>query len=271
MAGQRKDQPLRETLDRVIFGIETPSGKAYDVFLLVVISLSVAVAMAASVSSLNQVHWRMFRDLEWAFTFFFTADYLLRLYSARKRLAYAYSFTGIVDFVSFVPTYLSILIPGTQFLVAVRFLRMLRVFRVLNLSSFQTEIHALTAAMKASRNRILVFVFFVLVCVVVLGSMMYVIEGPENGFTSIPMSIYWAVVTLTTVGYGDLSPQTPLGQMLSNVIMLLGYSIIVIPTGIVATVGAAEVSQGRSNCTRCGATGHRKDARFCYNCGGAMG
>jgi len=265
---QRKVSP--DNLSRVIFGADSAGGRAYDIGHIVVILTSVAVTMAASVASLNAAHGSILHTAEWVLTGLLTLDYCLRLFSVRNRLRYARSFFGMVDLVSILPTYLGVLIPGTQFLSTVRFLRILRVFRVFNLSSYHNEMQALFLALKTSRRRIVVFIFFVLVCVVVLGSLMYTIEGPANGFTSIPLSIYWAIVTLTTVGYGDLSPQTPLGQLLSNVIMLLGYSIIVIPTGIVATSGRGRVPADGPSCPDCGAAGHQTDAFFCRKCGAGL-
>lgn len=255
------------SLNRVIFEAGTPGGRAYDMAHIAVVLSSVAVTMAASVASINDAHGQALHTLEWVFTVLFTLDYGLRLYAATNRMRYARSFFGVVDLLSVIPTYLSIVVPGSQFLSTIRFLRILRVFRVLNLSGYQSEMQAFFAAISASRKRIVVFVFFVLVCVVVLGSLMYTIEGPENGFESIPLSIYWAIVTLTTVGYGDLSPRTPLGQVLSNVIMLLGYSIIVIPTGIVATAGRSGRVGARPVCPGCSAVFHQDDALFCRKCG----
>lgn len=255
------------SLKRVIFESGTPGGRVYDIAHIAVVLSSVAVTMAASVASFNAAHGALLHTIEWVFTGLLTLDYGLRLYTVTNRMRYARSFFGIVDLVSFLPTYLSVLVPGSQFLSTVRFLRILRVFRVLNLSSYQAEMQALFLAMKASRKRVVVFIFFVLVCVVVLGSLMYTIEGPENGFTSIPLSIYWAIVTLTTVGYGDLSPRTPLGQVLANVIMLLGYSIIVIPTGIVVTTGRFGRVGRNPICPGCSATDHTEDALFCRKCG----
>lgn len=271
MNGTAQRKVLPDSLSRVIFGADSAGGRAYDMGHIAVILTSVAVTMATSVAALNAVHGTLLHTVEWVLTGLLTLDYCLRLFSVRNRLKYARSFFGVVDLVSVLPTYLSFIVPGSQFLSTVRFLRILRVFRVFNLSSYHDEMQALFSALKASRRRIVVFVFFVLVCVVVLGSLMYAIEGPENGFTSIPISIYWAIVTLTTVGYGDLSPRTPLGQLLSNVIMLLGYSIIVIPTGIVATSGRGGTRPDGPSCPECGAAGHQTDAVFCRKCGKRLG
>ena len=267
----RKEKNLRRSLESMVFGANTPAGRAYDIAHLTVIVMSVLITMASSVVSINRVHGTLLSSAEWVLTVIFTVDYFFRLYSVSRRLSYAGSFFGIVDLVSILPTYISILVPGTRFLSTIRFLRILRVFRVFNLSLYQKEMHALYRAIRLSRRRIAVFIFFVLVCVVVMGSLMYTIEGPDNGFSSIPLSVYWAIVTLTTVGYGDVSPQTPLGQLLANVIMLLGYSIIVIPTGIVVTAKHEESAvRGSGLCSECGAQDHQKDAVYCRKCGAEL-
>lgn len=259
---------FRTTVRSVIFQADAPWGRLYDVCHISVILVSVAVTMAASVESLNRAYGTFLHLAEWILTALFTVDYALRLYSVRNRPRYARSFFGLVDLLSILPTYLSVVFPAGRFLSMVRFLRMLRVFRVFDLSGYQAEMQALYSALKASRKRITVFIFFVLVCVAVAGSLMYTLEGPAHGFTSIPLSIYWAIVTLTTVGYGDLSPQTPLGQLLANVIMLMGYSIIVVPTGMVVTAGS--FGAGARQCPSCGVRGHQRDAVFCRKCGAAL-
>jgi voltage-gated potassium channel len=268
----KTERGFRNSIESAVFGMHTPAGKAYDIAHLMVIVVSVIVTMLSSVTAVERVHRSLLSTAEWVLTGLLTVDYILRLYSVnRRRSAYAFSFFGVVDLVSILPTYLSILVPGTRFLSTIRFLRILRVFRVFNLSIYQNEMLTLYRAIKMSRRRIAVFIFFILVCVVVLGSLMYTIEGPENGFTSIPLSVYWAIVTLTTVGYGDVSPQTPLGQLLANVIMLLGYSIIVIPTGIVVTARNEETAvRGRVSCPECGVSDHQKDAVHCRRCAAAL-
>jgi len=266
----RSSTTLRKIIEATIFQSETRRGKVYDIVHITVIISSVIITMASSVASLQQAYGEVFYGVEWGFTLALSIDYIFRLYSVQNRLRYARGFFGVVDLISVLPTYLSLLIPGAQFLAGVRFLRILRVFRIFNLPNYQYEIQALYEALEASKRRIVVFIFFVLTCVIVLGSLMYTIEGPENGFTSIPLSIYWAIVTLTTVGYGDISPGTPLGQLLSNLIMLLGYSIIVIPTGIVVTVGGRQARKSSTICPNCSVGEHREDAVYCWKCGRSL-
>jgi len=274
----------KEKLRRIIFEADTPAGKIYDVALILTIALSVVCVMLDSVAGIRREVGSLLYGIEWVFTALFTIDYAVRLRCVERPAKYARSFFGIVDLLSITPTYLSLFIPGSQYLAAIRFLRVLRTFRVLKLSTYQRESHLLMNAMRSSARRILVFIFFVLTLVVVLGSLMYVVEGVENGFTSIPRSIYWAVVTLTTVGYGDISPQTGLGQTIAAAVMILGYSIIVIPTGIIATaVSNEELAQNRSDalppdfhplssasCPSCTAGGHASDASFCRRCGAPL-
>ena len=266
-----KRNEVKARLNTIIFGADTPLGRAYDIGLLIVIGASVLMVMLDSVASLHTQYGRFFYAIEWGFTVFFTLEYLVRLWCGENATRYAFSFFGIVDFLGVIPTYLGLLMHGSRYLVAIRFLRMLRVFRVMKLSSYEGELHAMNAALKNSRRRILVFLFFVLTMVVVLGALMYVIEGETNGFTSIPTSIYWAIVTLTTVGYGDISPGTPLGQTIAAVLMILGYSIIVVPTGIVS-VEAARSAQttGTPPCPACLRAGHDTDAIHCKFCGAPL-
>jgi len=264
---------IKSWLNTVIFGADTPLGRAYDIALLAVIGLSVSMVMLDSVADLNAKYGSFFRISEWVFTAFFTLEYLVRLWCGDNAMRYAVSFFGIVDFLGVIPTYLTLLLPGTpgRYLVAIRFLRVLRVFRVLKLSSYEGELRAMSMALKASSRRIAVFLFFVMTMVVVLGSMMYVVEDPISGFTSIPRSIYWAIVTLTTVGYGDISPVTPLGQTIAALLMIMGYSIIVVPTGIVSVEAArsAQLGDGRA-CPSCRRGGHDGEAAHCKFCGTAL-
>lgn len=278
---ERADRPapLRARLHEVIFEADTPAGKAFDVVLIVAILASVAAVMAESIESVRLEHGAALRAAEWVFTVLFTIEYGLRLACVGSPRHYATSFYGIVDLVAIVPTYLSALFPGAQYLLVVRLLRILRVFRVLKLAQYLSELDVLVRAMRASARKIAVFVFCVLTLVVVFGSLMYLIEGAENGFTSIPRSIYWAIVTLTTVGYGDLSPQTPLGQAFAAAIMILGYGIIAVPTGIVTVelahasrasqVVSGQVVSGQA-CPSCTAEGHDVDARYCRRCGARL-
>jgi voltage-gated potassium channel len=270
-------QKLKTRVHEIIFEADTPAGKAYDVILLIAISLSVLVVMLDSVSSIQQVHGESLYILEWAFTLLFTVEYGVRLWCVGRPAKYARSFFGIVDFLGIIPTYLGLLIHTSRFLIVIRFLRMLRMFRVLKLSSYEGEGRMFLRALKASRQRIAVFLFALMTIVVVLGSLMYVIESTapngSDGFTSIPKSIYWAIVTLTTVGYGDISPATPLGQSLAALLMILGYSIIIVPTGIVSVEVAQSVISKKTNtqvCPECVAEGHDNDAVYCKYCGAKL-
>jgi voltage-gated potassium channel len=262
----------REKLRRIIFEADTPAGKLYDVALILTITLSVVCVMLDSVAGIRKEAGSLLYGMEWVFTALFTVDYIVRLRCVERPGKYARSFFGVVDLLSITPTYLSLFVPGSQYLAAIRFLRVLRTFRVLKLSTYQRESHLLMNALRSSARRILVFIFFVLTLVVVLGSLMYVVEGAENGFTSVPRSIYWAIVTLTTVGYGDISPQTGLGQTIAAAVMILGYSIIVIPTGIVASAVTREelAEEDKRSCPSCTAGGHSSDATFCRRCGASL-
>ena len=260
------DLTPRAKLAKIIFDADTPAGKIYDIALLIVIAASVVVAMLDSVSGIEATRGRVLSLLEWILTALFTLDYLVRIYCVARRLSYALSFFGLVDLMSVIPTYLSLLVPGSQYLATLRFLRVLRMFKVLKLSTYFNESMILLQAVKASYRRIIVFLLFVLTIVVVLGSLMYTVEGESNGFTSIPRSIYWAIVTLTTVGYGDISPQTSFGQAIAAVIMILGYSIIVVPTGIVASA-VPRTNPRRITCTECGNAENDEDASYCKQCG----
>lgn len=269
----RKYGRIRVFLHEVIFEADTPLGKAFDVLLLVSILLSVLAVMLDSVESINAVHGDVLYRVEWFFTILFTVEYALRLSCVGRPSRYATSFFGVVDLLAIVPTYLSILIPGSQYLLVVRVLRVLRVFRILKIVKYVGEAHMLLDALRASRRKITIFLFAILNLVTILGSVMYLIEGAENGFTSIPQGVYWAIVTLTTVGYGDISPGTPTGKAVASFIMILGYGIIAVPTGIVT----AEISYAMSGkkittraCHECSAEGHDMDAVFCKNCGARL-
>jgi voltage-gated potassium channel len=261
----------RDTLYTVIFEAETSAGKWFDILLILSILASVITVMFDSVSSIRVQYGSLLNALEWIFTIGFTVEYLLRLICVSRPLLYATSFFGIVDLLAIIPTYISLFIPGSQYLLIVRVLRILRIFRVLKLVQYLGEALLLMKALRASSRKITVFLFTVLTMVIILGSLMYLIEGAQNGFTSIPRSIYWAIVTLTTVGYGDISPKTNLGQLLAAGIMILGYSIIAVPTGIVS-VELSRVSSGKQvhPCKDCGAEGHDADAFFCKYCGAEL-
>ncbi|UCF31936.1 MAG: ion transporter [bacterium] len=260
---------VRDVLHEIIFEANTPAGKWFDVLLILSILTSVTVVMADSVGTIRVGRGRFLLGAEWFFTVLFSIEYVLRLISVRSPLRYATSFYGVVDFIAIVPTYLSLIFPATKYFVVLRILRILRVFRVLKLIQYLKEANLLMRALSASRRKITVFLFTVLTLVTIFGSLMYVIEGEVNGFTSIPKSVYWAIVTMTTVGYGDLSPQTALGQALASLIMILGYSIIAVPTGIVTVQISQAMAKGASTqaCSNCGREGHDPDAAFCKFCG----
>lgn len=268
---QSKTTPWRETLHEIIFGAETPAGKWFDILLIVCILTSVLAVMLDSVSGISKNYGSLLTAIEWFFTIIFTVEYILRLICVGRPLLYATSFFGIVDLLAIIPTFISLLIPGSEYFLVVRILRILRIFRVLKLVQYMKEAVFLMKALRASMRKIIVFLFTVLTLVIILGSIMYLIEGAENGFTSIPRSIYWAIVTLTTVGYGDISPQTNIGQMLAAGIMILGYSIIAVPTGII-TVELSQLSSKKSTrlCNDCSTEGHDVDADFCKHCGAKL-
>lgn len=262
----------RARVFEVTFGHETAAGKGFDVLLILAILASVAVVMLDSVAAL-EAHHPLFLRAEWVFTVLFTVEYALRLVSVRRPSGYALSFFGVVDLLAILPTFLSLLVPGGQYLIVIRILRVLRVFRVLKLAQYVGEARVLGLALRASRYKITVFLFTVLTIVVVVGSLMFLIEGPEHGFTSIPRGVYWAIVTLTTVGYGDIAPETPLGQAMAAMVMIMGYGIIAVPTGIV-TVELANQARRKPQgppCQACGAPDHDLDARFCRRCGATLG
>jgi voltage-gated potassium channel len=267
-----KNTKWRHKIHEIIFEADTPAGKMFDIILIITILLSVMIVMLDSIAEVNKNYGRTIYILEWIFTILFTVEYLFRLTTVGKPLKYAFSFFGVVDLLAILPTYFSLLLPGSQYFLVIRILRLLRVFRVLKLVQYVGEARMLTTALKNSKRKIVVFVFTVLTLVVIFGSIMYVIEGEKNGFTSIPRSVYWAIVTLTTVGYGDISPSTPLGQAIAAVIMILGYGIIAVPTGIVTaemTVAAGKKVSTQA-CLECSAEGHDSDAVFCKYCGARL-
>jgi voltage-gated potassium channel len=260
----------REALNQIIFGSETAAGRRFDIALIVAILLSIVVVMLDSVYELQQRYAALLLWSEWFFTGLFTLEYALRLICVRRPWLYARSFFGIVDLLSILPAYLGLLMPGAEYLLTLRILRLLRIFRVLKLSEYLEEADILLVALANSVRKITVFLYAVLTLVVVFGSLMYVVEGPTAGFTSIPKSVYWAIVTITTVGYGDIAPQTPLGQMIASTIMIMGYGIIAVPTGIYsAELLNTQKHQNLDNraCQNCGAASHDFDAAHCKYCG----
>lgn len=258
--------PWRQRLHEVIFEADTPSGKLFDLALILSIIVSVVVVMLDSVVLLRSTYGGLFLRLEWGFTLLFTIEYILRLSCIGQPLKYARSFYGIVDLLSILPTYLSLFVTGGQYLLVIRILRLLRVFRVFKLAQFVGESNYLAQALRASWRKIAVFLFSVLLAMVIFGAVMYLVEGPTNGFTSIPRSIYWAIVTMTTVGYGDISPQTSLGQGIASLVMICGYGIIAIPTGIVTSELTFKRQLSTQACPECGAEGHDQNAKYCKSC-----
>jgi len=262
-------QPWKLKLHEVIFEADTKQGKRFDVCLIFTILLSIIVIMLDSVKEINLAFANELLIAEWLFTFLFTIEYVLRIMIVKQPLKYIFSFYGIVDLLSILPTYISFFVPGSQYLISIRFLRVLRIFRVLKLMQFVNEAAFLADSLKRSSKKITVFMLTVVILVSIFGSLMYIIEEPKNGFTSIPKSIYWAVVTLTTVGYGDIAPQTSLGQGISAIIMILGYGIIAVPTGIVTAELTRQTKHAKNTqvCFNCNYPDHDDDADFCKKCG----
>ncbi len=261
----------RERVWRIIFLSDTPAGRTFDVILLVLISASVLVVMMESVEPLRLKHQQEFLTAEWIFTILFTMEYIARLLVVRNKRRYVLSFFGIVDLLSLLPTYLALLVAGSQYLMVIRVLRLLRMFRVLKMARHFGQANVLLNALRASSPKIAVFLFAILTLVTIEGTLMYLVEGEHNpGFSSIPQSIYWGIVTITTVGYGDVTPLTVVGKILASFIMLTGFSIIAVPTGIVsAEIGKSirQVSMDNRRCRDCGWTGHDPAANFCKHCG----
>jgi len=263
---------MRNRIHVIIEGTDTRLGKLFDIVLLIAILTSVAVVMLDSVLYMRLQYGTLFFYAEWFFTILFTIEYLLRLFSAPNRFRYAFSFFGIVDLLSVLPSYLSLLFVGMQYLLVIRILRILRVFRVLKLKAYMQQAGFLASALKTSQQKITVFFLSLVLLVTIFGSVVYVVEGPENGFTSIPLSIYWAVVTVTTTGYGDMSPKTPIGQAIASMVMITGYAIIAVPTGIF-TAELARNMRPQLNpitCPNCGKFGHAVGAGYCDRCGHAL-
>ncbi len=266
--------PRKEKIHEIIFEADTPMGKAFDIVLMIFILLSVLVVMLESVDRIANNHHQLFFVLEWIFTIFFTIEYILRLYCTYNPKKYAMSFYGIIDLLAIIPTYLSLLIVGTHYLVVIRALRLLRIFRIFKLVKFLNEGNIIIRALIKSRAKILVFMLFILLMVTILGSIMYLVEaGYNEKFDSIPRSIYWAIVTLTTVGYGDISPSTEFGQFIAAFVMLLGYAVLAVPTGIVSAEMVSEANKEAATstntqaCRYCSQEGHDDDAVHCKYCG----
>lgn len=262
-------ESLRLRLRHIIFGTNTPAGRLFDQLLIVTIIASVIAVMLDSVQDIHEQYENLLYALEWGFTLVFTVEYLVRLWISDRPGRYAFSFYGVVDLLSVLPTYISLVAPGANYLLTIRILRVLRIFRVMRLLSFMSEANFLIRALTRARRKIAVFLFTVLVVMISFGSLMYVIEGPDNGFTSIPRSIYWAIVTVTTVGYGDITPHTILGQAIAALAMITGYAIIAVPTGIVTAEITSAMHRDRFSreCPNCHLHEHEKDALHCKRCG----
>lgn len=264
--------PWRRKIYTIIFEADTPAGKAFDVALLCAILLSVAAVTLDSVNEISARFGHQFHIVEWGFTLLFTMEYLLRVLSVGRPLRYVFSFFGLIDLLSILPTYLSLFFAGAESLLVLRSLRLLRIFRVLKLARYLSQAEVLRDGLKASGPKIIVFLGTVVTLIIIMGTLMYLVEGEENGFTSIPRSMYWAVVTMTTVGYGDIAPRTVTGQALAALVMILGYSIIAVPTGIIsAELGKAAFRPVSTRaCSECSAEGHDTDAVYCKFCGAQL-
>jgi voltage-gated potassium channel len=261
---------LKEKLYTIVFESDTQAGKIFDLILLIAIGLSVFLVMFESVPSIYSKAKSQIKLAEWIITALFTAEYFLRIYIVRSKKNYIFSFYGIIDLLAILPGYISLFIPAVYGLSVIRAIRMLRIFRILKLTRYISESRYIGAALLASKRKIGVFLFSVLMLVTVLGAIMYIVESPESGFTSIPQSIYWSIVTLTTVGYGDIAPATVLGKMISSLVMIIGYSIIAVPTGIVTSEIAQAAKKEQTEvlqCANCGETNHNNQARYCHRCG----
>ena len=264
----------QKKINEVIFGYETKAGRWFDILLILLIVISVSAVLLDSIASVHARHSDLLYRLELIFTILFTLEYALRLYSTPDKRRYIFSFYGVIDLLSILPTYIAFFYPSAVYLIVVRIMRVLRVFRILKLMRYMGEANMLYAALLQARRKIFVFLFSVVTLIIIFGALMFIIEGGENGFDSIPQSIYWAIVTITTVGYGDVAPQTPLGQFIAAIAMICGYAIIAVPTGIIGAELMQQVQDQKntpktlgSECTGCKATGHDLDARHCKYCG----
>ncbi len=277
MTNKGLDKGWKNRLHEIIYEADTPMGKRFDLILFTLIILSVVLVMLESVKEIDAAYHDILFVLEWIITIFFTIEYIARIISIKKPWKYVFSFYGIIDVISTIPLYLSYIFVGSQVLLAVRAFRLLRIFRILKLVQFLGEASQLSKALKASRAKIAVFIYVVLILSVILGTIMYLVEDDSAGFTSIPRSIYWTIVTLTTVGYGDIAPVTSLGQLIATIVMILGYGIIAVPTGIVTTEFSKQsgnkedaVHLNTQACPSCSLEGHRDDASHCFNCGSKL-
>ena len=265
------NQSFKTKLYEIIFESDTPAGKGFDLLLIISILLSVIIVFLDSVSLYSHKYGNIFYLMEWIFTILFTIEYFLRIYCIKRPVLYIRSFFGIIDLLSIIPTYISIFFPASRYLSVIRILRVLRIFRILKLILYIGEANLLLDALVSSRRKITVFLFFMFTLVTIIGSIMYLIEGEANGFTSIPLSIYWAIVTITTVGYGDISPQTELGRLFASFAMILGYATIAVPTGIIsAEYSTMKQKFNNTVCPDCASEDHEDDAEFCKTCGSML-
>jgi len=265
---QKRIETVRHHLYQIIYQANTPAGRGFDIFLIMAILTSVLIIVLDSVATITKQYGGLLNTAEWFFTVFFTLEYLLRIFCIHRPLKYIFSFYGIIDLLAIVPAYISFFIPGFHAFLVIRILRVLRIFRILKLVQFINQSNLLTNALLASRFKITIFLFTISTLLVVFGSTMYLIEGPENGFTNIPVSIYWSVVTLTTVGFGDITPKTDLGRAISAIVMVTGYAIIAVPTGIFTAELSQEMKKQHAHadqrmCTKCRKIGHELDANYC--------
>ena len=271
---------LKSKLHTIIYEADTPMGKLFDVVLLILILVSVILVMLESVTSIDTHYHDLLYFGEWVITIFFTVEYILRIITVKKASNYIFSFYGIIDFLSTIPLYLSFILAGSNALLAVRALRLLRVFRILKITRYMGEANKLNKALRDSKPKILVFLFAVLILSIIAGTIMYLVEGEQSGFVSIPISVYWCIVTLTTVGFGDIAPVTPLGQFIAAIIMIMGYGIIAVPTGIVSAEYASKkthtvddpeyIHVNTQSCQNCNENNHHDNAEFCHKCGSTL-
>jgi len=271
---------LKSKLHTIIYEADTPMGKLFDVVLLILILVSVILVMLESVASIDTHYHDFLYFGEWVITIFFTIEYILRIITVKKASNYIFSFYGIIDFLSTIPLYLSFILAGSNALLAVRALRLLRVFRILKITRYMGEANKLNKALRDSKPKILVFLFAVLILSIIAGTIMYLVEGEQSGFVSIPVSVYWCIVTLTTVGFGDIAPVTPLGQFIAAIIMIMGYGIIAVPTGIVSAEYASKkthtvddpeyIHVNTQSCQNCNENNHNDNAEFCHKCGSTL-
>jgi len=266
----KKNAELKKKIYTIIFQSDTPKGRLFDLILLWMILFSILSVVLESVASFRREYLPYIHIAEWCFTILFSLEYMLRIYSSPKPVRYIFSFYGFIDLIAFLPTYISLFLAGWQYLVVIRAFRLLRIFRILKLNRYTTEGSILKNALKSSKYKIIVFISSVITIVVIIGTLMYIIEGDKSGFTSIPVAVYWSVVTITTVGYGDISPQTPLGQFLASTLMIIGYGIIAIPTGIVSVELARATDEAREKCPSCKASVYPVNAQYCSNCGNEL-